>query len=259
VIYELESFADVEGPVVWDPAGTGKIIYAPANMDNRKRIIGPLMNSIMASAFGSPKEKIADLFGAIFKSVTEKHILLYMLDKESQAAAESFGIAGTIEEFDGDYLHINDANLGGRKSNLYVTQSVHQEVNVGNDGEIEKTVEITYQNPAEYDGWLNSVLPNWVRIYVPSGSVLLESDGLSGMPEPYEELGHTVFAGFFELRPKGVSKIVLKYQIPNKFKDYYKLFVQKQPGKDTSLYSIDLGKKQEEFVFNKDMVIKIKI
>jgi len=37
VIYELESFADVEGPVVWDPAGTGKIIYAPANYENRKK------------------------------------------------------------------------------------------------------------------------------------------------------------------------------------------------------------------------------
>ena len=64
VIYELESFADVEGPIIWDPV-TGKIILRPANSDNRKKIIGPLMNSILANAFAQPKEKIPALLDSI--------------------------------------------------------------------------------------------------------------------------------------------------------------------------------------------------
>ncbi|MDO8341091.1 MAG: DUF4012 domain-containing protein, partial [Candidatus Woesebacteria bacterium] len=123
VIYELESFADVEGPIIWDPI-TGKIILRPANSDNRKKIIGPLMNSILANAFGQPKDKIPKLMDSIFKSVMEKHVLFYLYDEKAQSAVEGFGIAGRIENYDGDYLHINDSNLGGRKSNLYVKQDV---------------------------------------------------------------------------------------------------------------------------------------
>jgi len=252
VIYELESFADIEGPIVWDPSGNGKIIYAPPNSDNRKKVIGPLMNSIFANALGQPKEKLSDLFKAGFKSLMEKHVLFYLLDSDAQKAAVSFGIAGRVKNFDGDYLFIDDANLGGRKSNLYVKEEVSQDINIAKDGSVEKTLTITYKNPEKHDGWLNSVLPNWVRIYVPKGSHLVSIDGLEDKEDPYEEFGKTVFAGYFELRPQGVVKVVIKYKLPFKVEDKYSLFVQKQAGKDSPLYQINLGKKQEEFFLKSD-------
>jgi len=259
VIYELESFADVEGPIVWDPAGTGKIIYAPANSDNRKKIIGPLMNAILSNAFGQPKEKLPDLVEAGFESLLEKHVLFYLFDEEGQGAVEDFGIAGKIKDYDGDYLHINDANLGGRKSNLYATQEIDQEISVLKDGSVEKTLTITYNNPEKQDGWLNSVLPNWVRIYVPKGSSLISIDGLEDKSDPYEEFGKTVFAGYFELRPQGVSKVVVKYKLPFKVTKEYKLLIQKQPGKDAPLYITRLGKNEQELNLSTDQEIKIKI
>jgi len=258
VIYELESFADVEGPIIWDPL-TGKIIYRPPNSDNRKKIIGPLMNSILANAMGQPKEKIPALFEAAFKSFSEKHVLIYVFDEKSQTAAESFGIAGKIKSYDGDYLHINDANLGGRKSNLYVTQEVDQEIVVAKDGTVEKTVTITYKNPEKHDGWLNSVLPNWVRIYVPKGSQLIAAEGLEDKAQPYEDLGKTVFAGFFQLRPEGVSKVTFKYKLPGKFSKDYNLLIQKQPGTDIPLYTIKLGRQTEEFFLRTDKELKLRI
>jgi hypothetical protein len=251
VIFELESFADVEGPIVWDP-NTGEIVYRPPNSDNRKAIIGPLMNSIMANALGSPKEKVAKLFEAGFKSLIEKHVLFYLFDDDAQNAVESFHIAGKVENYEGDYLLINDANLGGRKSNLYVTEEISQEVAIAKDGSVQKTVTITYKNPEAYDGWLNSVLPNWVRIYVPKGSELISIDGLQDKEDPYEELGKTVFAGFFELRPQGVSKVEIVYKLPFKVADDYRLLMQKQPGKDKPLYSISVGKKTDEFFLKED-------
>lgn len=259
VIYELESFADIEGPVVWDPAGTGKIIYAPANYDNRKKIIGPLMNSILANALGQPKDKLPKLFEAAFKSLTEKHVLFYLFDEKAQEAVKSFGIAGTIKDFDGDYLHINDANLGGRKSNLYVTQEVEQEFWIGKDGNIEKTVIITYKNPEKYDGWLNSVLPNWVRVYVPKGSELISFEGVEDKADTYEEFEKTVFAGFFRLRPEGIAKVTLKYKLPFGKSDDLKLLIQKQPGTDSPLYRMRIGKNEEEFFLKTDREMKIRI
>jgi hypothetical protein len=255
VIYELEQFADVEGPIVWF---NGKIVYQPANSDNRKKIIGPLMNSILANALGQPKEKLPELFNAAFKSLFEKHILFYLTDEKAQLGVESFGIAGRIEDFNGDYLHINDANLAGRKSNLFVTQEVEQKYEVEN-GKIIKTLTITYKNPEKQDGWLNVVLPNWVRVYVPYQSELIASEGLKDKAEPYDDLGKTVFAGFFELRPEGVSKVTFKYSLPIKAQKDIKLLIQKQPGTKTPLYTIDSGKTKEEFFLKTDEELRIKL
>lgn len=259
VIYELESFADVEGPIVWSENDPDLIVYAPANYDNRKKIVGPLMNSVIRNALGQEKEKLPDLFMAGWKMITEKHLLVYMFDEEAQKGVESFNIAGRIQSYDGDYLHINDANLGGRKSNLYVTQEVGQVVDVAKDGTVTKTLTITYKNPQEYDGWLNSVLPNWTRVYVPEGSGLVDVQGFDDVGETYNELGKTVFSGGFELRPQGVKKIVLTYKLPFKVSGHYALLIQKQPGTDAPLYSIEIGKKSEEFYLRGDKEVKIKI
>lgn len=259
VIHELESFADVEGPIIWDPV-TGKIILRPPNSDNRKKIIGPLMNSILANAMGQPKEKLPALFEGGFRSLMEKHVLFYLYDEGTQKALADFGLGGIIKDAGkSDYLHINDANLGGRKSNLYVTQEVDQEIEIGRDGGVTKTVTITYKNPAKQDGWLNSVLPNWVRIYVPKGSQLIAAEGLEDKEDPYEELGKTVYAGGFRLRPEGVSKVTFKYKLPFKVSKEYNLLIQKQPGTDGPLYTIHLGRHEEELLLKTDKEIKIRI
>ncbi len=257
VVYELESFADVEGPIVWSE-NTGEIVLAPANYDNRKKIIGPLMNSILSNTLGQSKEKIPALFEAGLVSLTEKHVLFYMKDENAQKATEAFGIAGRITDYEGDYLHINDANLGGRKSNMYVKQEVQQDVSIAKDGTVEKTLTITYKNPEKQDGWLNSVLPNWMRVYVPEGSQLISFEGVEEQEKPYEDLGKTVFAGFFKLRPQGVSKVTLKYKLPFKADSKeFKLYIQKQPGTEAPLYLVNLGKQSEEFYLRTDKELTI--
>jgi hypothetical protein len=258
VIHELEAFADVEGPIIWDPI-TGEIIQRPANSDNRKKIIGPLMNSILANALGQPKEKIPALVQAGFSSFTEKHVLFYLLDDNVEKAVSDFGLGGAIKDYPGDYLHINDSNLGGRKSNLYAYESVDQDIKIDGDGNVTKTVTITYQNPEKQDGWLNSVLPNWVRIYVPKGSELITSEGLEAKQDPYEDLGKTVFAGFFQLRPEGVSKVTFIYKLPFKVSKEYNLLIQKQPGTGGFLYTVNLGKYSEEFSLTTDKELSIEI
>lgn len=257
VIYQLESFADIEGAVIWSPT-TGQIISAPPNYNNRKAIIGPLMNSILANAMGQPKAKLGPLFSAAFNSVIDKDVLFYMFDQNIEKAVADFGIGGTIDQtYTGDYLHINDANLGGRKSNLYSTEAVEQDIKVAGDGSVTKTLTITYTNPQSQDGWLNSILPTWVRVYVPKGSTLISSDGLTTSQAPYEDLGKTVFAGYFELRPQGVAKVTFEYKLPFKVSGQYNLLIQKQPGANSYIYTINLGGVQEEFPLMTDKEIKI--
>lgn len=258
VIYDLETYADIEGPVVWDSI-SGKIVFGELR-DNRKGIVGPLMNSILANAMGQPKEKVPLLFEAAFNNLREKHVLFYLFDDKAQAAVESFNIAGRIRDFEADYLSINDSNFGGRKSNLYLETEVEQKFETGPDGEIIKTLTITYKNPQKHDGWLNSVLPNWTRVYVPKGSILLESSGFESEAISGEDLGKTVFSGFFELRPLGVVKVVIKYRLPVKpTKGELKVLIQKQPGVDKILHHIEGKGESQEFYLKEDREIRVRI
>ncbi len=250
VIYELESYADVAGPIIWADDLGGKIILKPANYDNRKAILGPLMNSLLSNALGQPKEKIPALFSAGFNALTQKHVMFYFGDSEVQKAMESFNIAGRIRDFDGDYLHINNTNFAGAKSNLYVEEGVDLKVEQGKDGTT-NTLTVRYSNPQKHDGWLNGPYRDWVRVYVPKGSTLVDSSGSEVPVTTSEDLGKTVFEGFFILRPLGVLELKLKYKTPIK-SNPYKLMIQKQPGTTGDIYNVSVGNNKKEFLLETD-------
>ncbi|MGB9637603.1 MAG: DUF4012 domain-containing protein, partial [Microgenomates group bacterium] len=81
VVYRLEELAD-------KPVSTLKT--------SRKAVIGPLMHSILANAFNSPKEKIAPLFDVMMTAVREKHVLFYLFDEKAQKAVEAFNLGGRV-------------------------------------------------------------------------------------------------------------------------------------------------------------------
>jgi hypothetical protein len=259
IVYELEQFADNEGPVVWSENEPGVIVFAPENYGERKKIIGPMMETLLLEILSLPGEKIPELFEAVIKSVSEKHLLLYMTNEDTQLAVEKFGLGGVLESYAGDYLMVVDANLGGRKSNLYVTQTVNQKISVNKDGVVEKTLIVTYKNPKEHDGWLNSILPNWVRVYVPEGSELIEMSGFVETATPYDEHNKTVYSGYLEVRPMGVTEIQLKYNLPFTIDDVYNLYIQKQPGKDNPAYTVSSGNYTDEFLLLRDKIISIEV
>lgn len=257
VVYELE-----------------RLISKPVNelKTARKAVLGPLMHSIIANALGSPKERLPGLFEATFSSLQEKHVLFYFPDEKVQKAMESFDVAGRIKDFDGDYFHLNDTNFSGAKSDMFITQAVEQKIEIAGDGTITKTVTITYKNPSppsdcnlERGGLcLNAPYRDWVRIYVPVGSRLVESSGFEEELKTSDELGKTVFEGFYgdkyPLRPQGQAKISLKYQLPFKAKKGdYRLLLQKQPGRAEPQYTIEIKGQQEEFVLKTDRELKFKI
>lgn len=258
VVYRLEELADK--PI----SGTNL---------SRKAVIAPLMHSVLANAFQSPKSKMPLLFEAGMRSITEKHLLIYLFDQEAQKAVEAFNLAGRIKDYDQDYFHLNDSNFGGAKSNLFIKQKIEQKFEIGQDGSVTKTVIITYTNPApgsncnlEKGGLcLNGLYRDWVRLYVPKGSTLISASGLEGETKTYEELGKTVFEGFygnkFPLNPKSFTKVTFKYQLPFKVKEgeEYKLLIQKQSGIEAYEYLLDFNGQKQEFELRADQELKFKI
>ncbi len=254
VIYELEEYAD--RPVQGTRA-------------NRKDIIGQLMYAIMQKAFSSsPKLYWGPLFQTMLTQISEKHILFNMFNDQAQLGLEGLNAAGRIMEFDGDYLHLNEANFGGAKSNMFVSQNVTQDYSVGSDGAITKTVTVNYKNPFPPSDCnlergnlcLNAVLRDWFRVYVPKGSKLVSSQGSEVKMKTYDELGKTVFEGFITVRPQGVAKLTLTYSLPFKLgdKSVLPLMIQKQPGTNANEYLVNVnGRKLEEFKLSADKTLNL--
>jgi len=222
VVYALEEIAD-------RPTNTIRT--------GRKAILGPLMHSMMANAMGSPKHLWPKLLNVALDSIKQKHLMFYFYDEKTQKVAEDFNAAGRIKPYAFDYLHINDANLGGAKTDMFITREVEQEITSAN-GSVSKTVSISYNNP--YKGsncnleagqlCLNGVYRDYLRVYVPKGSKLLSVVGSEVKEIVSEDLDKTVFEVFFTMRPQSQSKLVFKYELPQMDLSTYKLLIQKQPG-----------------------------
>jgi hypothetical protein len=231
---------------------------------NRKSsIMGPMMQVIMQKSLGGEKEVLAELLPLMLRLMEEKHIMVYFEDETAQAGAEAFNIAGRIQSFEGDYLHINNANFGGAKSNFYIEELVEQTVEIKDDGTIQKKLEISYTHTQPMDNCnleagqlcLSGIQRNYFRVYVPKGSQLVEGLGSEVEIKANEEGDKTYFDGFFNLRPESRVKVMLIYTLPFKAEagQDYRLLIQKQPGTSNNTYVFRMGSIEEEFILNKDI------
>jgi hypothetical protein len=264
VIYELERLISTPKSVDL------KVTTLEAVQAQRKDLIGVLLYSIMDKALkSSPKLYWGQLFQDMLTQVQQKHIMFYIYNDDAQAGVESLNAAGRIRPFEGDYFHINQANFGGAKSNLFVEEAVSQNYEVAGDGTITKKVVINYKNPhAPSDCNLergnlciNAVLRDWIRIYVPLGSKLIDSKGSEVKMTSYDELGKTVFEGFLTVRPKGSATLSISYILPFEVKDgNLPLLIQKQPGTNDNEYTLEVeGRKIDSFPLLTDKEIRIKL
>jgi len=256
VFYELERLAD-------QPVGTLK--------GERKAMLGPLMHSILLNVMQSPRKKWPEFFNIAFNNIQEKHILFYFFNEDLQKTVEFLNAGGRIKDYEGDYLHINDCNFAGAKSNMFIKVNVSQEIKIENNGEIVKTVTIDYKNPAPPSNCnleagelcLNGLYRDWVRVYVPKGSELLEVKGSEVETGTYEELGKTVFEAFYgdkaPLRPQGKAQLVFKYKLPFKAGKDYRLLIQKQPGTYGYEYEVKINGQQQTFELKTDKELKFSL
>lgn len=236
---------------------------------NRKGILGDLMYALFYKAIGfSPSKYWGTLTQEMFKNLNEKHILLYFNDPEIQNSIEKLNYGGLVRNSNSDYLYINDVNFAGAKANMFVSHditSITKEVN----GTVGREVSIRYKNPypqsdcnLERGGLcLNAALRNWIRVYVPQGSKLIDFKGSAKKVNTYDELGKTVFEGFLIVNPMGFSDVKISYTLPNTIKldSNYQLLIQKQPGTQDYKLKINInGNKSFDGLLNVDTVAKLK-
>lgn len=207
---------------------------------NRKGILGDLMYALFYKAIGfSPSKYWGTLIQSMYKNLQEKHIQLYFVDADLEKSAENLNFAGRINTTDGDYLHVNNTNFAGAKSNLFVDTKIESKTKTNDNGKVTREVMVEYSNPYPHSDCnlergglcLNAPLRNWVRVYVPQGSKLVDFKGSEKKVQTYDDLGKTVYEGFLTVNPLGKARITVTYELPVSYNGKpYTLMVQKQAG-----------------------------
>lgn len=233
--------------------------------ENRKGILGDLMYELFNRALRfSPSKYWGPLVQAMLINMEEKHLLLNFVDPTIQQSVEKLNFAGKINSTKGDYLHVNNVNFAGAKSNLFTTETIKSK-STKESGTTKREITVEYRNPYPASNCnlqqerilcLNAPLRNWVRIYVPKGSKLVSFEGSSMKVQTYDELDKTVFEGFLIVNPMGLAKINLVYTIPQSV-DGSTLLIQKQSGVEGQKYEVSLfGTSVFKGVMNKDTEFK---
>lgn len=245
VIYELEHYAEV----------------ASKGESDRKAILGTLMQQMLSKILGGGTDKIPSMLNAVVTLANDKHIMFYMNDPQMEQALSKLGWTGEIKKTGGDYLHLNDSNFAGGKSNLYVTEKVVLEIKIDKSGSVSHKLTIDYKNPQAYNTWLNGILRDYVRVYVPEGANLTSSKGSDDPVNTLEDknLAKTYFEAFITVRPQNSRTLSFEYNLLQKASGkIYSLLIQKQPGAKDHHYTIKInGSKKAEFDLTSDKQLNL--
>ena len=243
-----------------------------------KKFLADLAPKIISELFAAENlnapekiERYFEIVNLIEESFKEKHIILYHRDSEIERMIIQRGWGGQILNSSGDYLSVVNSNINGYKTDAVIDEQIIHNAEILSDGSIIDTVKIIREHTggrSDYD-WYNRVNSNYMRVYVPIGSVLLEASGytLQNYEPPidysdfkidpdvakiestiridpetnthiFEESGKTVFGNWVYVSPGETVEVTYKYRLPYKIDfdgftkpaDKHSILIQKQLG-----------------------------
>lgn len=292
----LEELMDITGPVT-----VGGVTYSSDNVVleleklasltmkeqvGRKAVLGNLMQAMLINVFESDNNLWPSLIEKGVDLAMRKHILVYMNDPEAQELLKSYNFAGTVDEIqpNEDYAYLVSTNLGGDKTNWFVKKKVTHKLQKDGDRWLRTVVaDFTYEQPDNEHAVFGKRYQDWLRLYVPEGSELVESTGFDTQLSGGDELQKTFFDGFLTLSPGETRQIVFKYHLPQGFgpfgkkesavessgsssalvlkksenkKGLYRLIIQKQPGIKSETHLVEVPGYSEEIVLTKDVAFE---
>ncbi len=225
-----------------------------------KKILGIIFVNLFQKLNELTAQQKSSLILTVIENLNAKQFLIYSKKKPGQKILSRFNWSGSILTTNRDYLLISSANLGGTKTDMYLTNNLTLETEIDLAGNIINTLTLKRKNTLpDIDGADNT---SFFRFYAPLGSELIDSSGFDNLTldtqqnlnlkmdrdvqawENFQkkallsgtitgiESGKTFFANWLVVNGNETKTAILKYKLPFKIKktDYYSLVFQKQPG-----------------------------
>jgi uncharacterized protein DUF4012 len=137
------------------------------------------------------KSKLKDLFNVVAQAIKHKDLQVYLTDPRAELLLQQLGLASEVNRGSGDSMFVNDANIGGNKANMYVTQHQTDVVTLlPNGGAIHHLqIATTFDKKGYiYNGTTDSVDYQAIeRVYMPGDATILGYAGFT--PRIFESCG----------------------------------------------------------------------
>lgn len=209
-------------------------------LKNRKNILKPFANTLKNKIVRSPVH-YKSFFENIDRLIKAKHILAYSTSASFQQKLEQFQLSNIItgEDSKSDYLHVNIANIGGRKADRYITKDIKYLADFSNPSDLRSKLEIRLEHLGSYN-IQSDIYQAYIRTYVPLNAELISSGGETlRKTESFIDLGLTVFADYIRMRPGDVVTLTYNYKLPNTiYPEDYRIRVVKQPGTQNQWWQV---------------------
>ncbi|MBI2590198.1 DUF4012 domain-containing protein [Candidatus Berkelbacteria bacterium] len=185
----------------------------------------------------------------IQQELNERQIQLYHTDENVEANILAANWGGAISETKGDYLALFNANVGGQKSSLNVSQKTTVKIELETNETLYHRViiERTHQGTGVWPDHTNN---NYLRIVVPSNAKLISAtfNGSDRFDQINIEpaFNKTVFGTHVDTEPGATSQLVLEYLVKLD-QNRQSLFYQKQSGTLAEALEVSVG---DRTVFN---------
>ncbi len=220
------------------------------SINEPKTILKDLFSAVTAKF--NDKSKYLQIVKATYEALNQKHIVIEVNDSKVQNYLLQKNWAGAVnQDFTGDYLYINNANLAATKSSLEVTQEVNLDSQT-NGNVVTKNLRIIRTHTGTGD-WPSGENNNYTRVLVPKGAKIVSAtmDGVDILKdvEVTLEFNKTEFGFWFNLMPQTSKILNIAYEVPYGGGDY-ELYWQKQPGTLSDKLQVEANGK---IIFSRDV------
>jgi len=231
---------------------------------HRKEIIAEIVKEIKIKLFNLEPNAMYTILNVISKNLNEKNIQIYFKDVELEKLLVEKNWAGAIQNYNGDYLMVVDANMASYKTDAVINRSIGYKVRKNNTGELISNLALNYAHNGDFD-WKTTRYRTYTRVYVPRGSQLINATGMDNSDiKVYDEYNKTVYAFFLNVEPGEIGNISIDYKLPDDLRQSsisgkYNLYLQKQAGNtvDDLKIDLDLNANIKEFYPNGFLVDRI--
>lgn len=148
-----------------------------------KRVLRDLSEAIVKKMASTTAEGRQALFALVTDWADKKDVMLYFKDPVLQSFLDANGASGAAYElpqkFNGDYLTVVDANVGGGKSDFFVSSTVSYSSQINSDGTLTSHVVVTrkhHGNKSPY-AWYKTTSQDYMQLFVPKVTSLANASG----------------------------------------------------------------------------------
>jgi hypothetical protein len=236
----------------WEaPTATAAMVEEQTNVEwwlRRKDFMGELVGAALAKMeSGGSGLDVGALARAMLAMLDRRHLQIAVDDPGLAKMLADRGWDGAIRPpANSDFLAVIDSNVGFNKANAAVQQQLAYRIEPVANG-LDAILQITYTHRApvgaeplcdrtarygdSYEALVFRCYWDYLRVYVPGGSELVDAAGLNRVTAEAGERHTTVFAGDLVLHPGDQTTVILRYRLPPGLSDDpYRLVVRKQAG-----------------------------